>query len=237
MSVSSQAFQTQAQQANQQKRLQPQPITPNRYTRTRTRPVNPSRPVRQPAPIQPGGPSMRPTNPAITNPNVRIGVPMQPPITKRPVTGGPDPIPSFVTPPASDSLNAQVITPITNPATGETYMAPNAGYTLNPNITNPNASIGFGPAPIQQPQPGGPYTPRPDLGPNVGFGVGLPQPQLEAQPYTSGTIGGKSFGGPSMGFGAQVPPGQEMNPEFQNYAGYQGGFNPSLGNTTLPGNF
>jgi len=54
------------------------------------------------------------------------------------------------------------------------------------------AQQGSNPGPIggksQPAQPGGPYTPRPDLGPNVGFGAGLPQPQLEAQPYVSGPI-------------------------------------------------
>jgi len=54
--------------------------------------------------------------------------------------------------------------------------------------------------------PGGPYTPRPDLGPGVGFGVGLPQPggdptsiqgnQPAPSPLpTDGMGGGKSMGG------------------------------------------
>ena len=54
--------------------------------------------------------------------------------------------------------------------------------------------------------PGGPYTPRPDLGPGVGFGVGLPQPggdptsiqgnQPAPNPLpTDGMGGGKSMGG------------------------------------------
>lgn len=41
---------------------------------------------------------------------------------------------------------------------------------------------------------GGPYVPRPDLGPGIGFGVGLPQPQQPGLP-TDGMGGGKSMGG------------------------------------------
>ena len=302
------AFQAAANVARQQQGVAKKPgmapgvppvTTPNRFTRTRTRP------------IQPGGPQMQPTNPAITNPNVRIGVPMQPPITKRPVTGGPDPIPSFVTPPPADSMTAQVITPITNPATGETYMAPNAGYKLapgvggpqmqpgNPAITNPNVSIG---TPVQAPGGksfgdvvGGPFVP--------GFGTPMPQPQLEAMPYTGNpayqptqatqqnpnvSIGfgggvGNVFGAPFSGIGSaftrasQQPDmsekdiqalqgfGQAFSNLGSSFASTMGsampllsgksqpaqpgmgqafstgpttgGFNPSLGNTTLPGNF
>lgn len=75
--------------------------------------------------------------------------------------------------------------------------------TLQPGQSAPTPSFGGGKSGVfgsAQPSPGGPYTPRPDLGPGVGFGPGLPQPQLEAMPYTdstapmqqSGMPGGKS---------------------------------------------
>ena len=59
--------------------------------------------------------------------------------------------------------------------------------TVNPKPATPEEfsklfgggkSGGFGPGASPQ----GPFTPRPDLGPNVGFGVGLPQPQLDYNP-------------------------------------------------------
>lgn len=165
----------------------------NRFIQQRTMPIA-------------GGPSMQPTNPNITNPNVSIGVPMQPP--------------SFVIPPPSDSLNAQVITPITNPVTGETYMAPSGGYTLNPNITNPNVSIGmpitggFDMMPPQleaMPYTGGPFQARPDLGPNVGFGAGLPGGKSQPAAF-----------GPTSKFGAALG---TSSPMLNTVAG---GFNPPV---------
>jgi len=260
------------QQKMSQPRPMPQPITPNRYTRTRVRPIGPI--------------TQRPTNPAITNPNARlVGGPapiQQPPVAQPggpfvgrpdlgpgvgfgpglpPPTQQPSSLPSFVTPPPEGSINTQVLTPITNPATGETYTAPTGGYTLNPNQ-----------------QPGGPFTPTPGFGPDVGFGPGLPPPQLEAQPYISNTVTNPNA---SIGFGPApiTPPGGKSSPASQQpmtsapgtppgfvpswqMAGYNsldewkaatggqgqgqigfgpapvsGGFNPMAGNTTLPGNF
>jgi hypothetical protein len=59
-------------------------------------------------------------------------------------------------------------------------------------------SMGYGVGPIDQ--FGGPYTPRPDLGPNVGFGVGLPQPGM------GGGYGEMNNGAPSS-FVNQFDPG------------------------------
>lgn len=301
---------------------QPQPITPNRYTRTRVRPIN-----------QPTGPIVRPTNPAITNPNVRIGPGLPAPIQRPPAfdpktfgvrkPGGPAPIqqpgyqfrqnvdmgkaPSFYIDSNGNPVTDQMIEAGQDPFVNNqrTYKNPiNMGYqynpayaewdkrnmaemqarntdianfkkyyagqqgggddywmegidwnagesygkngeliaggrilkpdssgamidmqtgervynaappsfvgrsqydwkTLQPGQSAPTPSFGGGKSGVfgsAQPSPGGPYTPRPDLGPGVGFGPGLPQPQLEAMPYTdstapmqqSGMPGGKS---------------------------------------------
>lgn len=271
MSVSSQAFRNLAQRVNQQ-RLQPQPIIPqmpNRYTRTRTRPVNP------------GGPVMRPTNPAITNPNVRIGTPVQQPG-----------MPQFTPPP----LQAM---PFDGTNLGGPQMQP-----TNPAITNPNVSIG---TPVQAPggksfgdvvsaggglpgyigqqviqqNPNDPYAQN--IG-NIMTGIGnvvqpvfgfmgqgvnqaligqennpnyQPTQQQSFQDYQNAVFGNQpniyqpnfggntGVGGKSSGF--QPTQATQQNPNVSigfggqgmaSQAGPQtGGFNPSLGNTTLPGNF
>lgn len=55
--------------------------------------------------------------------------------------------------------------------------------------------------------PGGPFVPRPDLGPGVGFGPGLPTPDLGMPTFGMG--GGKSApGGPQIG----LPGGPQFNP-------------------------
>ena len=43
--------------------------------------------------------------------------------------------PSWVIPPADGSINTQAFVELTNPATGETWMAPSGGYTVNPDVT------------------------------------------------------------------------------------------------------
>ena len=228
----------------------------NRFIQQRTMPIA-------------GGPGMQPTNPNITNPNVSIGVPMQPP--------------SFVTPPPSDSLNAQVITPITNPVTGETYMAPSGGYTLNPNITNPNVTIGM-PITGRTPQlEAMPYTGQTSFGdlmsqagnipgylgqqaiaqnpnnpdaqtvgnlmsgmgsiaaPVLGFmGENISRALAPYQPGYQPTQATNQNPNVSIGFGKSQPgfmqPGPGMGQASQT-GPMTGGFNPSLGNTALPGNF
>ncbi len=163
---------------------------------------------------QPGGPFVpRPD----LGPGVGFG-PGLPPPTRQPGS-----LPSFVTPPPEGSINTQVLTPITNPATGETYTAPTGGYTLNPNQ-----------------QPGGPFVPRPDLGPGVGFGPGLPSPQ-------PGMPGGKSNPiGNFIGSTASLIPNaigdaaaQSQDPQAQQIAplftGLGGVLNQTFGGMTSPG--
>ena len=86
------------------------------------------------------------------------------------------------------SLGVEPDEALRDPSTG---FGPGVGYGLNdPELAGLNGTnggqygIGYNsePAPYMPPEPppgydyGGPYTPRPDLGPGVGFGVGLPQP-------------------------------------------------------------
>lgn len=67
------------------------------------------------------------------------------------------------------NLGSQMLTQI-NPG-----LAP-IGNVVNTAGQGAGAILGSALNNIQQQQPGGPYTARPDLGPGVGFGVGLPQP-------------------------------------------------------------
>lgn len=139
----------------------------NRFTQPRIQPVNPPRPaapirsvedirasaLRNSAPRLPQTrfPQVKPFlppgrgpgfGPAPLPPVANMPAPMpENPLTQMPppMTGGPDPIPDWITPPAEGSINTQVITPITNPVTGETYTAPTGGYGLNPSLFNPGA--------------------------------------------------------------------------------------------------
>jgi len=228
------------QQKMSQPRPMPQPITPNRYTRTRVRPIGPI--------------TQRPTNPAITNPNVRIGggpAPIQQPPVAQPA---PAPITQQPTNPAITNPNVQIgggPAPIQQPApapfdpsgmqqlfwsgispTVVGWSPPKAyrdsqgnffddkgnpltytpGGSENQDWNNKFGTLkdaqgnlyggggNFGGGKSYPSMPGGPFQSRPDLGPGVGFGPGLPQPQLEAMPYTdstapmqqSGMPGGKS---------------------------------------------
>jgi len=238
----------------------------NRFINKRTRPIQPGGPFVPRPDLGPGvgfGPGLP-----------RPGVPMQ-----SPMTGGPDPIPP------------------------NTSMTPQGLYNQYAKIVFGNGNPAY--QPNFQPAPGGPFTPRPDLGPGVGFGPGLPQPMPNPEQSTfteqinqgvspiANAVGqpgsptpqdmynqyantifgqkaqtdaqtgfftgnpayqpnfqptqatqqnpnvslgfGKSASGPNgnMGFGKSQP-GQGMASQ----TGPQtGGFNPSLGNTTLPGNF
>lgn len=69
---------------------------------------------------------------------------------------------------------------------------------------------------------GGPYTPRPDLGPGVGFGVGLPQPGEQNPMDILGGGLNSAFGGTGvMGLGNTA--GQAVNAAFGGLAnGIQG---------------
>jgi len=349
-------------------------IKPNRYTRTRTRPVNPSRPVPRPAPAGPTLPGPRP--------GVEIGVPMQPPgqrytrntqVRTRPVNPSrPVPPPAGPTlpgprpgveigvpmqPPGQQSNNDFYNSPEyknfldndTGIGTMDMYDSPYFGQQssgsrgraqdrayeayLNrtgqqagpvtaaqqvlssPGIQNVIGTVPgiFGNMTNQFQQSQDPNTQA--MG-NLVAGIGgMVQPTIGSMAnaignqFGLGNAGGKSApaqpGGPSMGFGAQAPIGQETNPNYQNYSNYQptqqqsfldyqnavfgnqpniyqpnfggntgvggkssgfqptqatqqnpnvsigfagpgmanqtgpqsGGFNPSLGNTTLPGNF
>lgn len=227
MSASGPGFQNLIGQINASRQKQGMaPMPPatqpsNRFINKRTRPIQPGGPFVPRPDLGPGvgfGVGLPGGRPFVPKSGYVPGLPpatqpiMQPPATQPimqpPMTGGPDPIP-----------------PMT--------------------------------------QPGGPFVPRPDLGPGVGYGVGLPQPMPNpeqstftqqinqgvspianavGQPGYPMSVGGKSMpGGVGIGFGAQAPIGQETNPQYQYYANYQGpgsaGFNPGLGNTTLPGNF
>ena len=164
----------------------------NRFTQPRMGPINP--PIAQPPAPQPPSfgsnfgpqqyspiaripgtsPGRRPLPP-----NVSIGFGPAP-LPQNPLTQQP---PNWVTAPPEGSMNTQVITPITNPQTGEVYNAPTGGYGLNPSLFEPGVMeasppmIYPPPFDFAQQQYQGPYTARPDLGPGRGFGVGLPAPR------------------------------------------------------------
>jgi len=68
-------------------------------------------------------------------------------------------------------------------------------------------------------QPGypgtGPYTPRPDLGPDVGFGPGLPTPTPMPMPMPPGGIGPRSFdpiNDPALAYSDGTTPGGKSGP-------------------------
>jgi len=46
-------------------------------------------------------------------------------------------VPNWVIAPPPDSMSTGVMTELTNPATGETWMAPSGGYSVNPSLTAP----------------------------------------------------------------------------------------------------
>lgn len=101
--------------------------------------------------------------------------------------------------------------------------------------------------------PGGPFTPRPDLGPGVGFGVGLPSPVDEfGNPMntdmmppqglpTGGGTGGKGIGGMLPGIIAgQMPqlPGGAQLPGLPQAGQFPGQQQPiTQGNGQLPPGF
>jgi hypothetical protein len=83
-------------------------------------------------------------------------------------------------------------------------------------------------APPMNPGMGGPYTPRPDLGPGVGFGVGLPQPGY-SDPFQAALLRGDFNQTPRNQYDVQ----REVETMFNN-PGQGGGFVPE-GGFNFPG--
>jgi hypothetical protein len=110
---------------------------------------------------------------------------------------------------------------------------PDGGMNSNPYMPPTDQEpFGYqynGPPPMD-PGYGGPYTPRPDMGPGVGFGVGLPQPGFG--PGT-GLYRGPIPGAPDYAFGG--PQIDEFTPPYQPPMAQPGGpfgqLNQQLGNT------
>jgi len=50
-------------------------------------------------------------------------------------------IPDWVVPPPEGSINTQAIVTLTNPVTGETFNAPNGGYTVNPALSATESTV------------------------------------------------------------------------------------------------
>jgi len=75
-------------------------------------------------------------------------------------------VPDWVSPPPEGSTNTQALVELTNPTTGEKYMAPSGGYTLNPKFTKGGGDLVGGPAlpkpiiddPVTTPLYSGPMT-------------------------------------------------------------------------------
>lgn len=226
-----------------------QPNRPNRFTRTRVRPIQTGRGVTtqqartvQPAQPQPGGPFVpRPD----LGPNVGFGVGLpQPQLEAMPYTGA-TPVTA-----AQEILSQPGIQNAIGTMPGiaggivnqlQQNQDPNAqqignvlqtvGGLAQPIVNTMGGAFGLGNAGGKSApaQPGGPFVPRPDLGPNVGFGVGLPQPdtqpQLEAMPYDGNNMG--SFNQPNY-----VPTqATQQNPNVS--IGFGGKSAPSK----LPGSF
>ena len=143
-----------------------------------------------------GGPVNRPiiNPPPAPMPPARPMPPPQPPVG-RPggpqLIGGPVGRPIIGPPPApmpSMPYGGPIGNPGLPPGVGIQGGLPNREDGRDPYLYGPDAGPGFGynpggsttPGSGMMPQPGygGPYTPRPDLGPNIGFGVGLPQPNF-----------------------------------------------------------
>jgi hypothetical protein len=96
-------------------------------------------------------------------------------------------VPDWVQEPEPGMVTGQAFTEITNPATGEKFMAPNTGYSVREQ---------------QQPAP-------------VGSGFGHPQPISDMQDRREQFIQRQQpFGGQ---FGQQVPQSALQSPEFQGY--------------------
>jgi hypothetical protein len=98
----------------------------------------------------------------------------------------------------------------------EPYIPPNdmlpPGYQYN------------GPPPMD-PGYGGPYMPRPDMGPDVGFGPGLPQPGMGPQP------GAPDYAFSGDGYNPGEPPGYQPPMTQPGQGGPFGQLNQQLGNT------
>ena len=120
----------------------------------------------------PGGkPAPRPRAPA---PKVQV-----PPVS---IGRGPAPLPPRMQPPRPAPMPPRM-------------QPPRPAPMPQPPMPAPMPDLPYG-GPINM--PGGPFTPRPDLGPGVGFGPGLPQPGMP----TPGMGDGKSSTMPGMS-----PPG------------------------------
>lgn len=225
-------------------------LSPNRYTRSRVRPVQTGRGVttQQAKTVQPQ--PYVPTQATRTNPNVSIGFGPAPIQTdplagyKQNLTfgnvndfsgnsiGSPSGLPLQMSAVASprpiaqpapiqqpntisgvDGLVNGILQPFVNvggvggflrdvlqPVAQQAQPAPIAdGYSPGVDITPPAT------------QPAGPYVPRPDLGPGVGFGVGMPAPIQQPQP-----VGGKGVGSLFNAVSNQL--GQSQDPNVQQFA-------------------
>ena len=146
----------------------------------------------------PGGkPAPRPRAPA---PKVQV-----PPVS---IGRGPAPLPPRMQPPRPAPMPPRMPAPAPRPMPQPPAPAPMPDLPYGGPIT----------------MPGGPFTPRPDLGPGVGFGPGLPPPGMP----TPGMPGGKSdpsnpfynnFGN-QLDIGSPPPmdPAQDpSNPSYNNF--------------------